>query len=107
MRLRRDEIDASQRDAAFRILSYFQPSPTKTAAPEASEYRLRSAVPIPSLASDLALLEIANIKTAPLVPCSYPFVERLIGTVRREYLDHLWFWNQLDLHRKLARFARY
>src|SRR5665213_2085509 len=29
------------------------------------------------------------------------------GTIRREYLDHLWYWNRLDLQRKLARFARY
>jgi hypothetical protein len=81
MRLPRDEIDASQRDGAFRILSHVQPSPIG-AAPEASEYRPRSAVPIPSLASELAVLEIAKIKTVPFVPCSHPFVERLIGTVR-------------------------
>jgi hypothetical protein len=48
-----------------------------------------------------------EIKTVPFVPCSHPFVERLIGTIRREYLDHLWFWNRLDLQHKLARFARY
>ena len=29
----------------------------------------------------------AEIKTIPYVPLSHPFVERLIGTVRREYLD--------------------
>jgi len=73
----------------------------------AQPLRPRSAVPIPSVASELALLEIAKIKTVPCVPCSHPFVERLIGTVRREYLDQPWFWNQLDLQRKLARFARY
>src|SRR5450755_3216134 len=57
--------------------------------------------------ANLRVLEIDEIKTVPFVPCSHPFVERLIGTTRREYLDHLWFWNRLDLQRKLARFARY
>ena len=57
--------------------------------------------------ANLRVLEIDVIKTVPFVPCSHPFVERLIGTIRREYLDHLWFWNRLDLQRKLARFARY
>ena len=36
---------------------------------------------------------------------SHPFVERLIGTVRREFLDHVLFWN--DLERKLAEFQTY
>jgi hypothetical protein len=37
----------------------------------------------------------------------HPFIERLIGTLRREYLDQTFFWNGLDLHRKLNRFAAY
>ena len=32
-------------------------------------------------------------KAVPHVPLSHPFVERLIGTRRREFLDHLLFWN--------------
>ena len=56
---------------------------------------------------NLRVLEIKEIKSVPFVPCSHPFVERLIGTVRREYLDHSLFWNRLDLQRKLDRFAAY
>ena len=37
----------------------------------------------------------------------HPFVERLIGTVRREFLDHIFFWNTLDLERKLLEFQHY
>lgn len=38
---------------------------------------------------------------------SHPFVERLIGTTRREFLDHVLFWNDRDPERKLAEFQRY
>lgn len=47
------------------------------------------------------------MKTIPNVPMSYPFIERLIGTIRREYLDDLLFWNELDLERKLDGFKEY
>ena len=43
----------------------------------------------------------------PYTPQSHPFVERLIGTIRREYLDHVFFWNDRDLERKLVEFANY
>ena len=36
-----------------------------------------------------------------------PFVERLVGTIRREFLDQVLFWNGLDLERKLAEFQTY
>ena len=39
--------------------------------------------------ANLRLLEIDEIKTVPHVPLSHPFVERLIGTMRREFLDHV------------------
>ena len=54
--------------------------------------------------ANLRLLEIDEIKTVPHVPLSHPFVERLIGTMRREFLDHVLFWNAGDLERKLADF---
>jgi transposase InsO family protein len=38
---------------------------------------------------------------------SHPFVERLIGTIRREYLDRVLFWNAVDLERKLETFRDY
>src|SRR6516164_5988453 len=33
--------------------------------------------------------------------------ERLIGTVRREYLDHILFWTAADLENKLLDFRAY
>ncbi len=57
--------------------------------------------------ANLRILEIDEIKTVPHVPRSHPFVERLIGTTRREFLDHVLFWNARDLERKLADFQAY
>ena len=34
-------------------------------------------------------------------------MERLIGTIRREYLDQTFFWNATDLDRKLEEFRDY
>jgi len=57
--------------------------------------------------ANLRVLEIEEIKAVPSVPVSHPFVERLIGTVRREYLDQMFFWNALDLEQKLQAFCDY
>ena len=47
------------------------------------------------------------IKTVPYAPLSHPFVERLIGTIRRECLDLILFWTAADLEVKLLDFQRY
>jgi putative transposase len=57
--------------------------------------------------ANLRILEIDEIKTVPHVPVSRPFVERRIGTMRREFLDQVLFWNARDLERKLADFQAY
>ena len=57
--------------------------------------------------ANLRILEIDEIKTVPHVPRSHPFVERLIGTTRREFVDHVLFWNARDLERKLGDFQGY
>jgi len=54
--------------------------------------------------ANLRVLEIEEIKSVPYAPVSHPFIERLIGTVRREYLDRMFFWNAMDLARKLGEF---
>ena len=47
------------------------------------------------------------MKTVPFTPTSHPFVERLIGIARREFLDHVLFWNSVDLESKLSAFWDY
>jgi integrase-like protein len=56
--------------------------------------------------ANLRILEIEEIKSIPYVPVSI-FVERLIGTIRRECLDHVLIWNAVDLERKLEEFRTY
>ena len=41
------------------------------------------------------------------MPLLHPFVERLIGTIRHEYLDQSLFWNACDLKRKMEAFRQY
>jgi transposase InsO family protein len=57
--------------------------------------------------ANLRILEVDEIKSVPYVPVSHPFVERLIGTIRREFLDHVLIWNSFDLERKLEEFRIY
>ncbi len=52
--------------------------------------------------ANLRILETVEVKSLPRTPVSHPFVERLIGTVRREYLDYVLFWTSTDLERKLV-----
>jgi transposase InsO family protein len=57
--------------------------------------------------ANLRILDVTEIKTIPYVPLSHPFIERLIGTARRECLDKTLFWNERDLERKLVDFKNY
>ena len=57
--------------------------------------------------ANLGILEVMEVKTVPYVPLSHPFVERLIGTIRREYLDQVPFWTARDLERKLLLYKKY
>ena len=45
--------------------------------------------------------------SAPHKPVSNPYIERLIGTVRREFLDQVMFWNRIDLENKLSMYQVY
>jgi transposase InsO family protein len=44
--------------------------------------------------ANLRIMQVEAILTLPYVPISHPFIERLIGTLRREYLDWVLFWGQ-------------
>ena len=56
---------------------------------------------------NLRLWEITPIRSVPICPVSHPFIERLIRTVREEFLNHILFWNKSDLEKKLTDFQTY
>ena len=76
-------------------------------ATQVHQFGPRPAVPIPTMASQSAGGRSEEIKMVPQVPLSHPFVERLIGTIRREYLDRVLFWTTADLEQKLLEFKHY
>src|SRR5215471_16774908 len=57
--------------------------------------------------ANLRVLMVQEIKTVPYVPRSHPFVERRIGTIRREHWDQTLFWTAADLEEKLRAFQDY
>jgi putative transposase len=57
--------------------------------------------------ASLRILDVTEIKTVPYVPLSHPFVERLNGTIRREYLDRTLFWTTADLENNLLDFKHF
>jgi len=57
--------------------------------------------------ANLRILDIQELKSISEIPTSHPFVERLIGSVRREYMDHIFFLNKYDLQKKLDHFQEY
>ena len=57
--------------------------------------------------ANLRVLDIEEIKSLPNVPMSHPFVERLIGSTRRELLDQTLFWTATDLENKLREYQCY
>ena len=50
---------------------------------------------------------IAEVLTAPSSPWQNPFAERLIGSIRRECLDHVLVLSERHLRRVLARYFSY
>jgi hypothetical protein len=52
-------------------------------------------------------LGIHEVKTAPHSPWQNPYAERLIGTLRREYLDQVIIWNETHLRRLLRDYLTY
>ena len=52
-------------------------------------------------------LGIREVLAAPKSPWQNPYVERLIGSIRRECLDHVMVSNEAGLHRILKSYFKY
>ena len=50
---------------------------------------------------------VEEVLTAPRSPWQNPFVERVIGSLGRECLDHVIVWNERSLRRHLQRYLVY
>ena len=48
-----------------------------------------------------------EVLSAPRSPWQNPYVERLVGSIRRECLDHVIVWNRRSLHRTLQSYFAY
>lgn len=55
----------------------------------------------------LKTLGIEEVKTAPHSPWQNPYCERVIGTIRRELLDHVIVLNERHLRRLLSSYQEY
>jgi len=51
----------------------------------------------------LETMEIDDVLAAPRSPWQNPYVERLIGSIRRECLDHVIVWNERSLRHHLQQ----
>ena len=56
---------------------------------------------------NLRILDVEEVKSILYTPTSHLFIVRFIGTIPREDLDQLFFWNKSDLEQKLEIFAHY
>jgi transposase InsO family protein len=52
-------------------------------------------------------MRIHEVLTAPRAPWQNPFVERVIGSIRRECLDHVVIISEAHLRRLLRRYCAY
>ena len=55
----------------------------------------------------LKVMDIEEVVTAPRSPWQNPFAERVIGSIRRECLDHVIIFNETHLRRILASYVTY
>ena len=69
--------------------------------------RDRDAVYGVAFSSRVPTMGIHEVKTAPRSPWQNPYVERLIGTLRRECLDHVVVLNETHLRRLLREYRIY
>jgi len=69
--------------------------------------RDRDAIYGPDVRRTVQQIGIKEVLTAHRCPWQNPFVERVIGSLRRECLDHVIVWNERSLRRHLQRYLAY
>src|SRR6195256_1909137 len=61
----------------------------------------------PAFRDRIKAMGIKEVVTAPRSPWQNPFVERLVGSIRRECLDHIVIFNESHLRRVLSSYFQY
>jgi len=69
--------------------------------------RDRDAIYGPEFLRSASNLGNEDVRTSPQSPWQNPYVERLIGSIRRECLDHVVIVNEQHLRRVLREYVRY
>jgi transposase InsO family protein len=69
--------------------------------------RDRDAIYGPEFLRSVSNLGIEDVRTSPRSPWQNPYVERLIGSIRRECLDHVVIVNEKHLRRVLREYLGY
>lgn len=57
--------------------------------------------------NDLEWYDVDEVKSVPFIPFSHPYIERLIGTIRRDFTDRTLFWSKKDAENKLELYQDY
>jgi Integrase core domain len=96
-------------DACFALSRPGGPSRQARRAPQAPPWlhRDRDRIYADVFKRRLAGMGITEIVSAPASPWQNPYVERLIGSIRRECLDHVVVVNEAHLRRVLRSYRRY
>src|ERR1017187_9614162 len=61
----------------------------------------------PAFRDRVRVMGIKEVVTAPRSPWQNPYVERIIGSIRRECLDHIIIFNEHHLRAVLSRYSQY
>jgi putative transposase len=61
----------------------------------------------PAFRDRVQVMGIDEVVTAPRSPWQNPYVEHLIGSIRRECLDHIIIFNEHHLRGVLSRYVQY
>ena len=61
----------------------------------------------PAFGDRVRVMGMKEVVSAPHSPWQNPYVERLIGSIRRECLDHIIIFNESHLRRVLSRYFQY
>jgi transposase InsO family protein len=103
------DVEHRQNRRSAAVTQFSSPTPSLGARVNSIRFLLRDrdAKYTGSFDAVFAADGIEAVKTAPRAPRMNAHCERVIGTLRREVLDHLLIWNESHARRVLDAYARH